>query len=180
MRAGAGLVFVFVCACALRATEAPPRVVRFVGAAAAETLAGAERVEVFRVSSRRAREDDPEAGGYVVAATGPEQGRAFAGRLAGVLLDEGSYRFQSNRVGGFEPVVVLKAWKGDRWVDVLLSFATDEVVVRSPGAKDGAVRSAQADVGPARAELVRLVKEALPDEPQVQALAEAVQPGGPR
>ena len=39
---------------------------------------------------------------------------------------------------GFEPVVVLKVWKGQRWVEVLLSFATDELVVRAPGAKDGA------------------------------------------
>src|SRR5688572_29737496 len=80
--------------------EPPPRVVRFMGANAAETLAGADRVEVFRVSTKRAREDDPEAGGYVVTATGAGQGAAFADRVARVLLDEKSYRFDANRVGG--------------------------------------------------------------------------------
>ena len=154
--------------------EPPPRVVRFMGASAAETLTGADRVEVFRVSTKRAREDDPEAGGYVVTATGRSQDTAFAGRLAAVLLDEKSYRFDANRVGGFEPVVVLKVWKGQRWVEVLLSFATDELVVRAPGAKDGAVRSAQADAGPARRELLGLVRQALPDDARLKALPETM------
>jgi hypothetical protein len=151
-------------------SEPPARVVRFMGSAAAETLAGAERVEVFKVSPKRAR-DEPDAGGYRVAATGKPQGKGFAARLAGVLLDEKSYRFDANRVGGFEPVVVLKAWKGETWVEVLFSFASDEVVVRAP-AKDGAVRSAQEEIDPVRGELVRLVKEALPEDPDVQALRE--------
>ena len=161
-------------ASAAAGAEPTPRVVRFMGANAAETLAGAERVEVFRVSTKRAREDDPEAGGYVVTATGAGQGAAFATQVARVLLDEKSYRFDANRVGGFEPVVVLKVWKGQRWVEVLLSFATDELVVRAPGAKDGAVRSAQADAGPARRELLGLVRQALPDDAHLKGLPETV------
>ena len=176
---GAAVLVALACAAATGATaaaEPTPRVVRFMGANAAETLAGAERVEVFRVSTKRAREDDPEAGGYVVTATGTPQDAAFARRLAAVLLDETSYRFDANRVGGFEPAVVLKVWKGERWVEVVLSFATDEVVIRAPGAKDGAVRSAQADAGPARAELLRSVRQALPDDAHLKALPETKPP----
>ena len=150
--------------------EPPPRVVRFMGASAADTLAGAERVEVFKVSSKRAR-DEPDAGGYRVAATGKPRGKEFAARLAGVLLEEKSYRFDTRRVGGFEPLVVLKAWKGEAWVEVLFSFASDEVVVRAP-AKDETVRSAQEEIDPVRGELVRLVKEALPEDKEIQALRE--------
>src|SRR5687767_10602616 len=168
---GAAVCVALACA-AVAGAEPTPRVVRFMGTNAAETLAGADRVEVFRVSTKRAREDDPEAGGYVVTATGAPRDAAFARRLAAVLLDEQSYRFDANRVGGFEPVVVLKAWKGERWADVLLSFGTDEVVVRSPGAKGGAVRSAQADASPSRRELLRLVREALPGDRELQSLAE--------
>ena len=171
---GAAICVALACAAAgvIASAEPPPRVVRFMGANAAETLAGADRVEVFRVSAKRAREEDPEAGGYVVTATGAGQGAAFARRVANLLLDEKSYRFDANRVGGFQPVVVLKVWKGQRWVEVLLSFATDEIVVRSPGAKDGSVRSAQADASPARRELLRLVREALPGDRELQSLAE--------
>ena len=161
---------------ATASAEPAPRVVRFMGAVAAETLAGADRVEVFRVSTKRAREDDPEAGGYVVTATGKPQDAAFARRVAGVLLDEKSYDFDANRVGGFEPVVVLKVRKGQRWVEVLLSFATDELVVRAPGAKDGAVRSAQADARPARRELLGLVRQALPDDAYLKVLPEPTPP----
>ena len=153
--------------------QPPPRVVRFMGAGAAGTLAGAERVEVFRVSTKRAREDDPEAGGYVVTATGKAQDAAFARRIADALLDEKSYRFDANRVGGFEPVVVLKVWKGERWVEVLLSFATDELVIRAPGAKDGAVRSAQADAAPARRELLKLARQALPEDAHLKTVPES-------
>jgi len=174
--AAVGAAVCVALACAAAAADAPPRVVRFMGANAAETLAGAERVEVFRVSTKRAREEDAEAGGYVVTATGKPQDAAFAGRVADVLLDEKSYRFDANRVGGFEPVVVLKVWKGQRWVEVLLSFATDELVVRAPGAKDGAVRSAQAEAGPARRELLGLVRQALPDDAYLKALPEKTSP----
>ena len=149
-----------------------PAVTRFVGARAADTLAGATRVEVFRVSAQRAQEGAKGVGGYRIVTTGPEQGEAFARRLSAVLLDEKTYRFDTSKVGGFVPMVGLRAWKGDRWVEVLLSFANDELVVLSPTAKGDAVRSAQEDFDNARATLVELAKAALPGDKEVQALAE--------
>jgi hypothetical protein len=73
-------------------------------------------------------------------------------------------------VGGFRPLVGVRLWDGERSVDVLLSFATDEVVVFSRNPDDASVRSAQADVLPARAVLVELAKQALPDDKVVQAI----------
>ena len=86
------------------------------------------------------------------------------------MLDEKSYRFDHSTVGGFTPLVGLRLWDGERSVDVLLSFATDEVVVFSRNPDDASVRSAQADVLPARAVLAELVKQAVPDDKAVQAI----------
>jgi hypothetical protein len=150
--------------------EPSPRVVRFLGDRAAAILARAGRVEVFRVREKRAAEGEKSVGGYAIAAAGNAQGEQAARRLAELLLDEKSYRFDRSTVGGFAPLVGLRVWEGDRSVDVLLSFATDEAVVFSHNPGDRSVRSAQADVSPARPALVEFVKQALPDDKAVQAI----------
>jgi hypothetical protein len=53
----------------------------------------------------------------------------------------------------------------------VLSPANDELVVFAP-LKDGVVRSAQEDFDAARPAFIKLLKEALPHDPQVQALSE--------
>jgi hypothetical protein len=146
------------------------RVARFLGPRAAAILARASRVEIFRVQDKRAGEGDKSVGGYVIAAAGTEQADLSARRLADLLLDEKSYRFDHSTVGGFVPLVGLRLWDGERSVDVLVSFATDEVVVFSRNPDDGSVRSAQADAAPARGALVALAKQALPDDRAVRAL----------
>jgi hypothetical protein len=138
-----------------------PRVVRFLGERAADVLAGATRVEVFRVSAKRAGEGATAVGGYEVVASFKEQGEQFGARLGALLLDEKTYRFGNARVGGFTPVCGIRAWKGERSAEVLLSFATDEVVVLCRNPDDGSVRSAQEQLTPdARATLLGWLKEA--------------------
>ena len=141
-----------------------PRVVRFMGPSAAEVLGGATRVEAFRVKAERANKGEEAVGGYIARKPAAAHGEAFAARLAGVLLDEKSYRFDARTIGGFNPTAGFRVWAKDRRVEVLYSPATDEVVVFSPPAADGSVRSAQADFAPAREALAALVKEALPGE----------------
>ena len=149
---------------AAAASAAPsPRVERFVGPRAAAVLAGANRLEVFRVQNKRAGDRDESLGGYIVAAAGGEQREASARRLADLLLDEKSYRFDQITVGGFTPLIGFRLWDGERSVEVVLSFATDEAVVFSRNPGDGSVRSAQADVAPAREAMLAFVKEALPE-----------------
>ena len=138
-----------------------PRVVRFLGERAVRTLAGATRAQAFRVTDKRANEDEKDVGGYLVDAAGKEQGEEFARRTAAVLLDEKSYRFDAPPARGFKPVVGMRLWGKDGWVEVLLSPSTDEVVVFSPNPDDGSIRSAQADVAPARETLTALAKEGL-------------------
>ena len=163
-------------AAAAAASAAPsPRVERFVGPRAAAVLARANRLEVFRVQNKRAGDRDESLGGYVVAGAGGEQGEASARRLADLLLDEKSYRFDQITVGGFTPLIGFRLWDGERSVEVLVSFATDEAVVLSRNPGDGSVRSAQADVAPAREVLVALVKQALPDDAAAKALESPAQ-----
>lgn len=141
-----------------------PRVVKFLGERGAETLAGATRVEPFRVTPTRAEEGEPHVGGYRITEAGKEQDESFARRLAAVLLDEKTYDFGKNKPGGFKPVVGLRVWKGDESVEVLLSFDTNELVVLSHNPKDRSIRSAQEDFDAAHGALIRLVKGALPPD----------------
>ena len=48
---------------------ASPRVLQFLGSRAAEILAGSDRVEVFRLRTKRAGEDEKSVGGYAIAPT---------------------------------------------------------------------------------------------------------------
>ena len=147
------------------------RVERFLGGRAVATLQAATRVEVLRLSTKRAKEGEPALGGYLVTGQGAEQGEAFARRLAGVMLEESSYDFLSSKRGGFEPLVGLRSRSGAEWTEIVLSFASSELVVLSP-VEGGGVRSAQEDFDGARAALIGLVKEALPEDPAVRALGE--------
>jgi hypothetical protein len=132
----------------------------------------ATRVEVFRVAAKRAQAGEQAVGGCRVLSAGREQGEPFARRVAAVLLEEKTYRFDESKTGGFTPVVGLKLWNGGRWVEVLLSFATDELVVFSPGADGASVRSAQEDFDAARAALLTLAQDAFPGDKEVGSLPE--------
>ena len=141
-----------------------PRVVRFMGAPAAETLASATRVEAFRLKDKRANEGQKALGGYIIEADGTEQGESPARRVAGLLLDEISYRFDAPRAKNvFTPRFGLRLWAKGRCVEVVFSPDTDELVVFGPASDDGSVRSAKANVAPAREALEALVRETLPD-----------------
>lgn len=146
------------------------RVVRFLGEPALAVLREADRVEVFRLKNERAEEGEERVGNYAVTVRGKEQGRNFAARLREVLTDEGTYVWDSGKGCDFDPGVGYRVWKGEQRIEVVLCFSCDQLVVFSPKAADGSVRSASADFDPARPALVKLAKEAFPDDPVVQAL----------
>ena len=162
-----GAITVAVAFASLVAAAAPappsPRVVRFLGERAAQVLPRASRAEVFVLSPKRAQDDEPGVGGYRIEKTLPAQGEPFARKVADLLLDERSYRFDQSKVGGFAPRLGIRLWDGERRVEVVVSLPYDELVVFSPNPDDGTTRSAQADVVPAREALRALVKELLPE-----------------
>jgi hypothetical protein len=140
--------------------------------AGAATLRSATKVEVFRIDGSDldpGKEPDRAAkavGGYPVIAQGPDQGAVFAGRLADVLGDRATYTDRYAKC--FWPGVAFRAWKGGECVEVLICFQCDNLYVGPP--QDRARENATFHGSPRRRDLVRLAKEALPDDKDIQAL----------
>jgi hypothetical protein len=126
-------------------------------------LKRAERVEVFRLDqSKFPWGNSREFPRFAVLSTGKTQGRKFAARLAALLLDEKSYSAE----GKFcepNPGVAFQLWKGKQHVYVTLCFECNMLAVNSKvGGNFDFVRP----------ELVRLAKEAFPDDSLIQNLRE--------
>jgi hypothetical protein len=133
-------------------------------------LAGATRVEAFRVLKRHTSEEEPKVkkriGGFLLNPKGKALGKEFAKELADILSDDRTY---SNAWAAcFEPGVAFHAWKGDERIDILICFMCDNLYCGPP------VENAGENVSfvgtPARAQLVRLVKQAFPEDQEIQSL----------
>ena len=138
-------------------------------------LAGATKVEVFRIDSdmrpeawKHYPEDAKRIGGYPVTAQEADQGKRFADKLAGVLSDGRTY--STMYAGCFNPGVAFRVWKGDESVDVVICFQCENFYCGPPQAEE--MENASFHGTPARARLVRLAKEAFPDDQDIQALGE--------
>ena len=93
-------------------------------------LKGATRVEAFRVDpSREAKANDAWIGGYVISATGKEQGKEFAAKLSAVLLSPTTYSFLNRKRCMFDPGVAYRFWKDQEVVEVTVCFHCDDLMV---------------------------------------------------
>lgn len=137
-------------------------------------LAGATRVEVFRIDGRNDPPDptpinpgDPTVGGYAILARGKDQGREFAATLADTLGDGRTY---TDRFAGcFWPGVAFRVWKGEQCVDMVICFKCGNFYLGPP--TDKRVMETASFMGtPNASRLVRLAKEAFPADEEVQAL----------
>jgi hypothetical protein len=138
-------------------------------------LAGATKVEVFRVDGFHPREDpsrwkpgEMHVGGYPVTGRGPDQGKAFADQLARVLSRWSTY---SNAYAKcFWPGVAFRIWKGEEYVEILICFLCENLYAGPP--RDFVMENASFHGSYSRRDFVRLAKEAFPDDPEIQALEE--------
>jgi hypothetical protein len=138
-------------------------------AAAVAVVRTATRVEVFRVASEpRELPLGDHVQHYPVLFTGKEQDRAFAARLSAILLGDGVT--QMRKECGLEPSVAFRLWKGEDSVEVLVSFSCNLLWPHMVGAIAQDQVAEYQDFDSARAELVALVKEALPDDSEIQSL----------
>jgi hypothetical protein len=130
-------------------------------------LRNANRAEVFRVSPKYSPEkSDGTIGGYPIIALGTEPGPESITRITNALRRWGVSK--ASKKLSFEPTVAFRIWYGDKALDVLLSFDSDQLwthVVGDPNSSEEML-----DFAPARAEFLALVKEAFPDNPKIQAL----------
>jgi len=128
-----------------------------------------ERVEVFRIDSKYDKNTTDGICGYKILAVGKEQGTEFAVRLSEVLRRWGVAR--SSKKCGISPGVVFRIWSGDKAVEVIICFKCDDLKTHLVGTPDdGALTGHLLDFESERADLLALVKEALPDDPVIQAL----------
>jgi hypothetical protein len=135
-------------------------------------LAGATKVEVFRLEAAgpvgSQASGQRQLDGFAVKAQGKDQGQAFAKKLADVLLDEKTY--STTFAFCFTPGVAFRIWKGEACVDVVVCFMCQNFYCGPP--TGNARENASFADTPARAALVRLAKEAFPDDKEIQGLEE--------
>jgi len=149
---------------------------RHLDARTAAILAGATRVEVYRIDARDDPPDptpvkpgDATVGGYAILSRGPDQGPEFGAKLADILADEKTY---SDRLAAcFWPGVAFRVYKGDECVDVVICFRCSNFYLGPPADKP-VMENASFAFTAARARLVRLAEEAFSDDKDIQGLEE--------
>ncbi len=147
------------------------------GTSAKGILAGATKVEVYRIDGGSSDREPPRVGpgetavdGFAVTARGKDQGPEFAARLDRVLSDEQSH---SNAFAKcFWPGVVFRVYKGEERVDVVICYTCQNFYLGPPKTDGQVQENTSFRDTPAVPKLVRLAKEALPDDPDIQALKE--------
>jgi hypothetical protein len=143
----------------------------------ADILAGATKVEVFRIDGgwdesgghdpKAVGPGEPSVGGYAITVHGSDQGPTFAAKLNEVLSDPKTYTDQFAKC--FWPAVAFRVWKGEEFVDVVICFKchnfyigplTDKPVMEN-GSFSGSRNASR---------LLRLAKEAFPDDKEIHEL----------
>jgi hypothetical protein len=136
-------------------------------------LAGATKVEVFRIDPEQQKKDgDKDIGGFIITATGKEQGKEFMAHLTPLLFDEKTY-FSNRAYKCHDPGVAYRLWKDKESVEVLVCFRCRNLSVTAKDADGKVIHKAfgnfeDALFGP----LAKVAKEALPDDKDIKALHE--------
>ena len=154
-----------------RAFQAGGRVPR--AARTLAILAKADRVEVYRV--KEGGKGSEQLDGYPIVDIGKPQDKAFAGKLKAVLYDEKTYDFDTAKACEFMPGVGFRVLSDEGQVDVILCFHCDELQLFTTDGKHKEVEKKHEDFDRARPALVKLAKQAFPNDKEIQALKETKQ-----
>jgi hypothetical protein len=149
-------------------------------AATKAILAGADRVETFRLADFHEGEDRSAAeraalesghlrslDDYTVLRTGAPQGKDFAGRLNAALstLESPSLMLQC-----FDPGVGFRVWKGRAHTDLCVCFYCSGVEIITQDAKHKEVFHQRAELGRSRTAFLALARQAFPQDAHLTAL----------
>lgn len=147
--------------------DVDPRVVgMFGGKKATETLSKPARVEAYRIEERQTTDKTVKAIGSYPVISGPVEVDADAAeKLRRVLLDAGSYQWETAKGCKFQPGVVVR-FAGKQTVDVLFCFSCDEIVVLVDAKRVGGE-----DIDNVRGQLLAIVKKLFPEDKAIQQLA---------
>jgi len=150
---------------AVPAAKTQERVNKLLGDKIVGVLQGADRVETFRIERI-----NPEPG-YKILATGAVWRDEKARQVATLFLEEKNYVWDSRKACKPQPGVLLRIWRTNESVDVLLCF---ECMILQAG-KAGEWK--EGDFDPMNSQLVKLAKEALPDDKVIQGLKDDLNKG---
>jgi hypothetical protein len=168
MRLITAFILLYMCASTMAADEPNKKVGDFLGADIVEILNNATKVEVFRVQ-REAKPGDEAIGGYKITGKGKEQGKDFVAGIRAIAFDEKTYNFESAKLCEFDPGVAYKFISGEKSCVLLLCFVCKELQFQFEP-KEGKKFHAHEDFDNRYAELLKLAKQALPDDKEIQAL----------
>jgi len=139
-------------------------------------LAGTTRVEVFRIDGgdeahepRPINPGDLTVSGYAILAKGADQGPECAQRLEEILSVE--TMLAGMRAHCFWPGVAFRIWKGQEYTDMIICFRCQNYYL-GPATDGRAMENGWFAGSPSASRLVRLAKEAFPDDKEIQALEE--------
>ncbi len=142
-----------LCGCAATPPRNETGAIEFLGAAAVDILAAPTRIEGWNFQ----RPD-----GTLTSDPGiRELDLPIAKQLADVLLNGETYRLPS-RPGGFERHVGFRVYRGSESIDIFISFANDQMLVKYL-AFNGQPTTSLAGITAARDALLDVVHTAFPD-----------------
>jgi hypothetical protein len=96
---------------------------------------------------------------------------ALAKQLGDIMLDPDTYDFNSAKPGcEFQPLAGFRVWHDKRSVDVILCFHCNELKLISPDPVSKRYPSRVQGFDKARPAMVRLAKQAFPDDREIQDL----------
>jgi hypothetical protein len=143
----------------------------FLGDPAVEILRGAERMESFRVQRELgALAPGTEAlAGLKLLARGPELTPPQRELLRELVFDDASYQLEIAKACEPMPGVLIRAWSGERFVDLALCFECSMWGVGVQSAAD-AFPPRWEDFDPIARRLAALAKELFASDPAIQKL----------
>ena len=162
-----GLIVLISTGCAMAGTST--RADAFLGDRAVKILAGADRVEVFRVTPTWEKSQTKEKlAGYPLISTGKEQGKEFGAKLSEIVRDDSTYEWNIAKACEFAPGVAYRVWSGKESIIVLICFHCDQIGVIPDESTPTKIHVHDFDAG--RAALVKLARTAFPDDKVIQGL----------
>ena len=141
-------------------------------------LSHPDKVETYRLLTHRddkptsAGDGLPRLHGHPIIATGPVLGPEFGSQLAAVFFSPDAYDFDRAKGCLFDPGVAFRVHSGRRYVDLLLCFSCNEHRFYAVDEAGNVTRESGEDFDRARPKLVRLAKQAFPNDPTISALKE--------
>jgi hypothetical protein len=163
------VVLIGLLGCTAKPAAKRPTAARF------RILDEANKVEVFRLdpndgpyNKKPKLPGQTRIGGYLVTAQGSDQGRDFAAKLAEILSDDATSTDEF--VKCYDPGVAFRASHDGETLDIIICYMCENLYYGPP--TDHADENLAFHGSPRRADLVRLAKQAFPNDAEIQGLKE--------